>query len=167
MAIKVAGIHWWYKSRSHAAEMTAGYYNHLKRDGYAPIANMLAKRGVGLSFTCIEMSDDENPDPRHCSPQGARKTLSPPLLPTLNCPSSQCQFLSDRHALSERAIKRSVYFSVLFKAERPPFRTPLFHVKWALWRGCIHCKLGLCSVASVSQAAGSSAEVVHRTCACM
>ncbi len=71
VAIKVAGIHWWYKSRSHAAEMTAGYYNHLKRDGYAPIARMLAKRGVGLSFTCIEMSDDENPDPRHCSPEGA------------------------------------------------------------------------------------------------
>ncbi|CAL8466579.1 g6115 [Coccomyxa elongata] len=69
VAIKVAGIHWWYKSRSHAAEMTAGYYNHLKRDGYAPIARMLAKRGVGLSFTCIEMSDDENPDPRHCSPE--------------------------------------------------------------------------------------------------
>ncbi|EIE26308.1 glycoside hydrolase, partial [Coccomyxa subellipsoidea C-169] len=65
----VAGIHWWYKSRSHAAEMTAGYYNHLKRDGYAPIAKMLGKKGVGLSFTCIEMSDDENPDPRHCSPE--------------------------------------------------------------------------------------------------
>lgn len=71
VAIKVAGIHWWYKSRSHAAEMTAGYYNHLKRDGYAPIAKMLGKKGVGLSFTCIEMSDDENPDPRHCSPEGA------------------------------------------------------------------------------------------------
>lgn len=70
VAIKVAGIHWWYRSRSHAAEMTAGYYNHLKRDGYAPIAKMLSKRGVGLSFTCIEMSDEENPDLRHCSPEG-------------------------------------------------------------------------------------------------
>ena len=41
MAIKVAGIHWWYKSRSHAAEMTAGYYNYLERDGYEPIARLL------------------------------------------------------------------------------------------------------------------------------
>ncbi len=69
VAIKVAGIHWWYKSRSHAAEMTAGYYNFLARDGYKPIAKMLRKRGVGLSFTCIEMSDDENPDARHSSPE--------------------------------------------------------------------------------------------------
>ena len=69
LAIKVAGIHWWYKSRSHAAEMTAGYYNFLARDGYKPIAKMLRKRGVGLSFTCIEMSDDENPDSRHSSPE--------------------------------------------------------------------------------------------------
>ena len=47
VAIKVAGIHWWYKSRSHAAEMTAGYYNYLGRDGYLPIAKMLRKRGAG------------------------------------------------------------------------------------------------------------------------
>lgn len=75
VAIKVAGIHWWYKSRSHAAEMTAGYYNYLGRDGYLPIAKMLKKRGAGLSFTCIEMADNENPDVRHCSPEGARPPL--------------------------------------------------------------------------------------------
>ena len=73
VAIKVAGIHWWYKSRSHAAEMTAGYHNFLAKDGYKPIAKMLRKRSVGLSFTCIEMSDDENPDARHSSPE--RKLL--------------------------------------------------------------------------------------------
>ncbi len=27
LAGKVAGIHWWYKDQSHAAELTAGYYN--------------------------------------------------------------------------------------------------------------------------------------------
>ena len=80
VAIKVAGIHWWYKSRSHAAEMTAGYWNFLARDGYKPIASMLRKRGVGLSFTCIEMSDDENPDARHSSPE--REPL---------CPAQSCQ----------------------------------------------------------------------------
>ncbi len=77
VAIKVAGIHWWYKSRSHAAEMTAGYWNFLARDGYKPIASMLRKRGVGLSFTCIEMSDNENPDARHSSPE--RECLCPAL----------------------------------------------------------------------------------------
>ena len=54
MAIKVAGIHWWYKSRSHAAEMTAGYYNFLGRDGYLPIAKMLRKRGAGEGC-CIDV----------------------------------------------------------------------------------------------------------------
>lgn len=75
-AIKVAGIHWWYKSRSHAAEMTAGYYNHIEHNGYEPIATCLKERGVGLSFTCIEMSNDENPDLRHCSPEGNVKLLA-------------------------------------------------------------------------------------------
>jgi hypothetical protein len=83
VAIKVAGIHWWYKSRSHAAEMTAGYYNYLGRDGYLPIAKMLRKRGAGLSFTCIEMADDENPDVRHCSPEGVRSQLPCSLAPFL------------------------------------------------------------------------------------
>ena len=96
MAIKVAGIHWWYKSRSHAAEMTAGYYNYLGRDGYLPIARMLRKRGAGLSFTCIEMADAENPDVRHCSPEGA--TASPALPATLllsGCPAPAFQQHSD------------------------------------------------------------------------
>ena len=70
IAVKVAGIHWYYRSRSHAAEMTAGYYNYLGRCGYTPIAKALKQRGAGLSFTCIEMSDTENPDLRHCSPEG-------------------------------------------------------------------------------------------------
>lgn len=48
----------------------AGYYNHLKRNGYEPIIKALKKREVGLSFTCIEMSDSENPDVRHTSPEG-------------------------------------------------------------------------------------------------
>lgn len=76
LAIKVAGIHWWYKSRSHAAEMTAGYYNYYGHCGYTPIAKALKRRDVGLSFTCIEMSDTENPDLRHCSPEGATRALA-------------------------------------------------------------------------------------------
>ena len=29
LALKCAGIHWWYRTRSHAAELTTGYYNVL------------------------------------------------------------------------------------------------------------------------------------------
>ncbi|XP_059657688.1 beta-amylase 3, chloroplastic-like [Cornus florida] len=67
---KVAGIHWHYGTRSHAAESTAGYYNTRHRDGYLPIARMLAKHGVILNFTCMEMRDREQPENAKCSPEG-------------------------------------------------------------------------------------------------
>ncbi|KAF8412500.1 hypothetical protein HHK36_000465 [Tetracentron sinense] len=67
---KVAGIHWHYRTRSHAAELTAGYYNTRNHDGYLPIARMLGKRGVVLNFTCMEMRDGEQPEHANCSPEG-------------------------------------------------------------------------------------------------
>ncbi|KAJ0106640.1 hypothetical protein Patl1_18328 [Pistacia atlantica] len=67
---KVAGIHWHHKTRSHAAESTAGYYNTRHRDGYLPIARMFSKHGVILNFTCMEMRDREQPDHANCSPEG-------------------------------------------------------------------------------------------------
>ncbi|RWR86746.1 Glycoside hydrolase [Cinnamomum micranthum f. kanehirae] len=66
---KVAGIHWHYKTRSHAAELTAGYYNTRNRDGYLPIAQMLGRRGVVLNFTCMEMKDEQQPGSAGCSPE--------------------------------------------------------------------------------------------------
>ncbi|WMV40216.1 hypothetical protein MTR67_033601 [Solanum verrucosum] len=67
---KVAGIHWHYNTRSHAAELTAGYYNTRNKDGYLPIARMFAKRGVVFNFTCMEMRDGEQPHSANCSPEG-------------------------------------------------------------------------------------------------
>ncbi|XP_050249637.1 beta-amylase 2, chloroplastic [Quercus robur] len=55
IASKLSGIHWWYKTASHAAELTAGFYNPANRDGYAPIAAMLKKHGAALNFTCVEL----------------------------------------------------------------------------------------------------------------
>ncbi|KAK2655713.1 hypothetical protein Ddye_008765 [Dipteronia dyeriana] len=52
IASKLSGIHWWYKTASHAAELTAGFYNPSNRDGYAPIAAMLKKHEAALNFTC-------------------------------------------------------------------------------------------------------------------
>ncbi|OWM88207.1 hypothetical protein CDL15_Pgr003619 [Punica granatum] len=54
-ATKLSGIHWWYKTASHAAELTAGFYNPSNRDGYAPIAAMLKKHETALNFTCVEL----------------------------------------------------------------------------------------------------------------
>ena len=56
IACKVSGIHWWYKTASHAAELGAGFYNPANRDGYAAIAHMLAKHDAALNFTCVELS---------------------------------------------------------------------------------------------------------------
>ncbi|KAI9089300.1 hypothetical protein K1719_029579 [Acacia pycnantha] len=67
---KIAGIHWHYRSRSHASELTAGYYNTRSHGGYLPIARMLAKHGVVFNFTCMEMKDREQPEHANCSPEG-------------------------------------------------------------------------------------------------
>ncbi|GAV92042.1 Glyco_hydro_14 domain-containing protein/DUF822 domain-containing protein [Cephalotus follicularis] len=55
IAAKLPGIHWWYKTASHAAELTAGFYNPCNRDGYTRIMTMLKKHGAALNFTCAEM----------------------------------------------------------------------------------------------------------------
>ncbi|KAJ7962390.1 Beta-amylase [Quillaja saponaria] len=54
IAAKLSGIHWWYRTSSHAAELTAGLYNPCNRDGYAAILGMLKKNGAVLSFACAE-----------------------------------------------------------------------------------------------------------------
>ncbi|KAK6142804.1 hypothetical protein DH2020_023152 [Rehmannia glutinosa] len=56
VAAKLSGFHWWYKTTSHAAELTAGFYNSSNRDGYATIMAMLKRHGAALCFTYSEMS---------------------------------------------------------------------------------------------------------------
>ncbi|GAV79953.1 LOW QUALITY PROTEIN: Glyco_hydro_14 domain-containing protein, partial [Cephalotus follicularis] len=69
LAAKVSGIHWWYKADSHAAELTAGYYNLKDRDGYRPIARMLSRHHAILNFTCLEMRDTEQSAEAKSGPQ--------------------------------------------------------------------------------------------------
>ncbi|TVU38712.1 hypothetical protein EJB05_12096 [Eragrostis curvula] len=79
LAAKVSGIHWWYNHPSHAAELAAGYYNLAgRRDGYAPIARVLARHdGAVLNFTCAEMRDEEQPEAAASSPERlVRQALS-------------------------------------------------------------------------------------------
>lgn len=70
VGIKLAGVHWWYKSSSHAGELTAGYYNTRDRNGYEGIMEMLKRHGAVANFTAVEMRDCEQPDYAKCSPQG-------------------------------------------------------------------------------------------------
>lgn len=69
VSVKIAGIHWHYGTGSHAAELTAGYYNTRFRDGYVPIARMLARYGAVFNFTCLEMRDCGQPEDACCRPE--------------------------------------------------------------------------------------------------
>ncbi|GMY33628.1 beta-amylase 8 [Fagus crenata] len=53
--IKVPAVHWWYKTASHAAELTAGFYNPTNQDGYAPVFEVLRKHSVTLKFVCLRL----------------------------------------------------------------------------------------------------------------
>lgn len=37
IAAKIAGIHWWYNTYSHAAEVTSGYYNTNSYNAYLDV----------------------------------------------------------------------------------------------------------------------------------
>ena len=67
---QVAGVHWWYNSKNHAAELAAGYYNLREKDGYRPIAKMLARHYATLNFTCAEMRNHEQYWEARCGPEG-------------------------------------------------------------------------------------------------
>eukprot|EP01130_Rhizamoeba_saxonica_P002259 TRINITY_DN1209_c0_g1_i2.p1 TRINITY_DN1209_c0_g1~~TRINITY_DN1209_c0_g1_i2.p1 ORF type:complete len:420 (-),score=92.22 TRINITY_DN1209_c0_g1_i2:25-1284(-) len=66
IAAKISGIHWQYKHPSHAAELTAGYKNDMGR-GYKPFADMFARHGATMIFTCLEMKDNEQQN-CNCAP---------------------------------------------------------------------------------------------------
>jgi hypothetical protein len=70
VSLKVAGIHWYFRSRSHAAELTAGYYNADGRDGYNAAVEMCARHGAALTLTCVEMCDAQHPPHALCGPEG-------------------------------------------------------------------------------------------------
>lgn len=66
---------WWFRSRSHAAELTAGYYNTATRDGYAPLIELCAKHGANITLTCVEMCDGQHPGIAMCGPEGLLKQI--------------------------------------------------------------------------------------------
>ncbi|KAI3439738.1 Beta-amylase, partial [Psidium guajava] len=50
--VKVPAVYWWYKTASHAAELTAGYYNPTNQDGYSPVFEVLKRHSVTVKFVC-------------------------------------------------------------------------------------------------------------------
>ncbi|KAF6248347.1 glycoside hydrolase superfamily [Scenedesmus sp. NREL 46B-D3] len=75
LTLKIAGVHWWYNSTSHASELTAGYYNTDTRDGYSPILQLCEKHGVNLTLTCVEMCDTQHPSYALCGPEGLLRQI--------------------------------------------------------------------------------------------
>ncbi len=70
VTLKIAGIHWWFRTRSHAAELTAGYFNTAGRDGYNRLIEICAEAGCALTLTCVEMCDAQHPAEALCGPEG-------------------------------------------------------------------------------------------------
>mmetsp|Transcript_60679 Transcript_60679/g.131697 ORF Transcript_60679/g.131697 Transcript_60679/m.131697 type:complete len:499 (+) Transcript_60679:578-2074(+) len=66
---KVAGIHWWYKNPSHAAELTAGYYNTNGVNAYAVIAKLFSDFDAAFDFTAMGLADSSQPADCQCGPQ--------------------------------------------------------------------------------------------------
>ncbi|KAG8475980.1 hypothetical protein CXB51_032805 [Gossypium anomalum] len=69
--VKIPAVYWWYKTSSHAAELTAGYYNPTNQDGYSPIFEVLKKHSVTVKFVCygLQICSYEN-DEAFADPEG-------------------------------------------------------------------------------------------------
>lgn len=81
-AEQLSGLYWWYRTASHAAELTAGFYNPSNRDGYAAIAAMLKKHGAALNFTCAQLhvlDQQENFSSALADPDGLAWQVSPEI----------------------------------------------------------------------------------------
>lgn len=55
---KVPLVHQWYKTRSHPAELTAGFYNTQNRDGYEAIAEVFAQHSCKMILPGMDLSDE-------------------------------------------------------------------------------------------------------------
>lgn len=56
--LQVPAVYWWYKTASHAAELTAGYYNPTNQDGYSPLIEVLKKHSVTMKFLCSNLQEN-------------------------------------------------------------------------------------------------------------
>ncbi|KAK6146141.1 hypothetical protein DH2020_020010 [Rehmannia glutinosa] len=58
VSAKVPLMHSWYKTRSHPSELTAGFYNTAKRDGYDDIAKIFSQYSCKMILPGMDLSDE-------------------------------------------------------------------------------------------------------------
>ena len=102
--LKIAGVHWWYHTKSRPAELTAGYR------GYDGIINLCAKYGVGLTLTCVEMCDAQHPPEALCGPEGLlREVKESACLVGVPLAGENALPCFMPNAIDESALQRIVY----------------------------------------------------------
>lgn len=58
---KLPLVHSWYNTRSHAAELLAGFYNTCYRDGYDAVSQIFAKHSCKMILPGMDLSDENLP----------------------------------------------------------------------------------------------------------
>ncbi|KAL5541790.1 hypothetical protein UlMin_009500 [Ulmus minor] len=66
---KLPLMHSWYKMRSHPSELTSGFYNTSKRDGYEAVAEMFASNSCKMILPGMDLSDENQPQESLSSPE--------------------------------------------------------------------------------------------------
>ncbi|KAL3508042.1 hypothetical protein ACH5RR_033424 [Cinchona calisaya] len=66
---KVPLIHSWYETRSHPAELTAGFYNTVTRDGYEGIVEMFSRNSCRVILPGMDLADEYQPNETRSSPE--------------------------------------------------------------------------------------------------
>uniref|UniRef100_A0A251V8Q9 Beta-amylase n=1 Tax=Helianthus annuus TaxID=4232 RepID=A0A251V8Q9_HELAN len=71
--VKVSGklplVPSWYRTRSHPAEVTAGLYNTVNRNGYEEIANVFCKNSCRMILPGMDLLDEQQPNESFSSPE--------------------------------------------------------------------------------------------------
>lgn len=152
LTLKIAGVHWWYRTRSHAAELTAGYYNAEGHSGYEPIVGICALYGACLTLTCVEMCDSQHPPEALCGPEGllrqVREAAASAGVPLGGENALPC-FMPN--VIDEVALQRVVY-------NTQPWGTPLQQGAGAQDDGTLGIPVppsGVISIAETATPAGS------------
>lgn len=69
LSAKVPLLHWWHDTRSRPAQLTAGFYNTVGRDGYDAIGEMFARNSCAMIIPGVDLLDKEQPRHLRSSPQ--------------------------------------------------------------------------------------------------
>lgn len=73
---KVPLVHSWYRTRSHSSELTAGFYNTDKRDGYEEVVEMFSRNSSKMILPGMDLSDDHQPNESLSSPESLLEQIT-------------------------------------------------------------------------------------------